>query len=438
MRVLMIAPEPFFAYRGTPFSIQQRLWALSTLGHSVDLLCYHIGADVEIPGVTIHRLPRIPFIKSVEIGFSWVKILLDVLLILRAITMLAVRRYDLIHAHEEAAYFSIPLARLFGARHIYDMHSSLPRQLAGSPLWRSLPFKRLAVMIEHWVIRASDAVISVGADLEEYIHQVSPKGAHRRIENLPIQTECSLDPDLVTELKVKWELASRLSVVYTGNLEQYQGVELLLQSAAIVRNEHPEVLFLIIGGTPAQVERWQAVARQHNVVDSVRFVGAVPPMQALAYLEAAEILVSPRIEGTSIPLKIYSYLHSGKPIIATDVPAHTELLHDDISLLVAPTAKAFADGISRLATDVELRQRIGSQAQAYVKGRFDFPEYRAKIAEIYWLALAAKNRVPDTLEELATGIAAEPPIVWEAHPFRSSALPTQKREQVSMDAPRTR
>ena len=438
MRVLMIAPEPFFAYRGTPLSILQRLWALSTLGHSVDLLCYHIGTDIEMPGVTIHRLPRIPFIKSVKIGFSGVKILLDVLLILKAITMLAVHRYDLIHTHEEAAYFSLPLARLFGARHLYDMHSSLPRQLARSPLWQSLPFKKLAVMVEHKVIRASDAIISIGGDLEEHVHQVSPKGAHRRIENLAIQTECPPDPGLVVELKAEWGLDSRFSVVYTGNLEQHQGMDLLLQSAAIVRHEYPKVLFLIIGGTPAQVEHWQAVARQHNVVDSVSFVGTVPPMQALAYLEAGDVLVSPRVAGTSIPLKIYSYLHSGKPIIATDVPAHTELLNDDISLLVAPTAKAFADGISQLATDAELRQRLGSQAQAYVKGRFEFADYRAKLAEIYWLALAAKSRVPDTLEELARDITAEPPIVWEVHPFRRSALPTQKRERISMDASRTR
>ena len=55
MRILMIAPEPFFEPRGTPFSEYHRIRALLELGHTVDLVTYPFGHDVTLPGLA--RLP---------------------------------------------------------------------------------------------------------------------------------------------------------------------------------------------------------------------------------------------------------------------------------------------------------------------------------------------------------------------------------------------
>jgi hypothetical protein len=55
MRILMLAPEPFFEPRGTPFSEYHRLKALSELGHSVDLVTYPFGSDVALPNLRIIR-----------------------------------------------------------------------------------------------------------------------------------------------------------------------------------------------------------------------------------------------------------------------------------------------------------------------------------------------------------------------------------------------
>ena len=66
MKILMLAPEPFFESRGTPISVLGRLRALSTLGHEVDLVTYHLGENVSIPGMTIHRIPRVPLVRSMS------------------------------------------------------------------------------------------------------------------------------------------------------------------------------------------------------------------------------------------------------------------------------------------------------------------------------------------------------------------------------------
>jgi glycosyltransferase involved in cell wall biosynthesis len=185
------------------------------------------------------------------------------------------------------------------------------------------------------------------------------------------------------ELKERLELKDRLPIVYTGTFESYQGLDLLVGSAKIVKEYHPEILFVLVGGKPQQIEHWQIEARKHDVEDCLLFLGIVPPAEALDYLEMAEILISPRVGGTSVPLKIYSYLHVGKPIIATDLLAHTQVLNNEIALLVAPTGEELADGILRLVRSPDLRRRLGHRAQQHARQRFDPANYLAKIAWIY-------------------------------------------------------
>src|SRR5204863_2861962 len=110
MRILMIAPEPFFEPRGTPFSEFHRIRALTDLGHQVDLVTYPFGHDVSMPGLRLFRSLRPPFVRRVKIGPSLAKIPLDL-----ALTFTAVRRalaggYDAVHSHEEAGVIGVILA----------------------------------------------------------------------------------------------------------------------------------------------------------------------------------------------------------------------------------------------------------------------------------------------------------------------------------------
>ena len=77
MKILMIAPEPFFESRGTPFSEYFRIKALTELGHQIDLATYPIGKDIEMAGLSIHRSLPVPGIRKVKIGPSIGKLILD-------------------------------------------------------------------------------------------------------------------------------------------------------------------------------------------------------------------------------------------------------------------------------------------------------------------------------------------------------------------------
>src|SRR5437762_13393979 len=101
VRILMIAPEPFFEPRGTPFSEFHRIRALIALGHQVDLVTYPFGQDVSMAGLRVFRSLRPPFLSRVKIGPSLAKIPLDALLTLTALRRAAADRYDAVHSHEE-------------------------------------------------------------------------------------------------------------------------------------------------------------------------------------------------------------------------------------------------------------------------------------------------------------------------------------------------
>src|SRR5689334_24468359 len=119
VRILMIAPEPFFEPRGTPFSEFHRIRALTALGHHVDLVTYPFGQTVTMPGLRVFRSARPPFVRGVKIGPSLAKIPLDALLTLTVLRRALSVRYDAIHSHEEGGLIGALLAPLLRVPHLY-------------------------------------------------------------------------------------------------------------------------------------------------------------------------------------------------------------------------------------------------------------------------------------------------------------------------------
>lgn len=393
MKVLMIAPQPFFEPRGTPISVYQRLLGLSQLGYQVDLLTYPIGNDLVIPGVTIYRTLPLPFIKTVKVGPSFAKLLFDIVLIFHTVWMLLRRRYDAVHSHEESAFFVALLAPLFGTPHVYDMHSSLPNQLVNFNYghWRLLV--KLFEWLEYMVVKTADVVLTIGHDLEEQVFAINPQANHIRIENIITHS----DPDngwSATDLRDELGLTNELCLVYTGTFERYQGLDLLLHSVQQVIVQYPDVRLIMVGGKPEQVEELRAKAAKMGLSEQVRFTGIVPLAESLRFLEMADILVSPRTNGPSVPLKIYTYLHAGRPILATNIPAHVQILNEETAVLTNPTANEYAAGLRQLIGDPALRAQFAQAAKAYAEAEFSFEHYVHRLEKAY-LSIKLATRIAD-------------------------------------------
>jgi len=183
VRILMIAPEPFFEPRGTPFSEFHRIRALTALGHQVDLVTYPFGQDVSMPGLRLFRSLRPPWVRGVKIGPSLAKIPLDALLTLTAIRRAFGGGYDAIHSHEEGGLIGVVLATMLGVPHLYDMHSSLPQQLSNFDFSSSKPLVWGMGLVERLLVRRSRVVIVICQQLannagELYVLTLDPSIEH--------------------------------------------------------------------------------------------------------------------------------------------------------------------------------------------------------------------------------------------------------------------
>ena len=384
MKILMIAPQPFFEPRGTPISVHQRLTGLSTLGYHVDLATYHLGEDIELPGLNIFRTVKVPGISEVKVGPSWQKIPLDLLLILRSMGLLLRREYDVIHSHEEAGFFSVFLSSIFNLPHIYDMHSSLPKQLVNFKFGDNRLMIKIFELLERWVINTCDAVITIGPDLDKYVWEINPNACVQMIENLPLNFDHKYD-EIPVEIHERFLLQKGFTIVYTGTFERYQGVEVLLKSFNQVVEIFPETCLILVGGKPEQLLAIQELINEKGLDDSVQLTGIVPLADANAYLQLADILVSPRIEGTSVPLKIYTYLNAGKAILATDIPAHTSVLSHETACLVSPTEEGITAGLMSLLVNDQLRAALGSNGKRVAEEKYGQKQYLDKLETVYQL-----------------------------------------------------
>jgi glycosyltransferase involved in cell wall biosynthesis len=387
MHILMLAPQPFFEPRGTPFSVLGRLKVLSQLGHTVDLLTYHIGQSVNIPGVTILRTPMIRWIRKVPIGPSRTKLFLDIFLFLKAFRLLCNNRYDLLHTHEEASIFGLAFAKLFRLRHLYDMHSSLPQQLQNFRYTGCHSLIRLVGWLERLVLSQSDAVITICPALAEHVERLNRHAPQVMIENTESIDLQAVSTEETAAFKATYTLGGAKIVLYTGTFEPYQGLDLLIASAKQVLCQTQDVVFLLVGGSQEQVRYYQERVRQGGCAAHFRFTGTLPPAEMPCIMQLASVLVSPRVCGTNTPLKIYSYLQSGKPIVATNLPTHTQVLHKEVAVLVAPEPDAFAQGILSVLADPQHGTCLGHAAQQFFAERYSAQTCLQKTAQALALAM---------------------------------------------------
>jgi len=376
----MIAPEPFFEPRGTPFSEYHRIRALTALGHDVDLVTYPFGQPVSMPGLRIFRCARPPFISRVKIGPSAAKLPLDAMLTLTAVRRAAAERYDAIHSHEEGGVIGAALSAILRVPHLYDMHSSLPQQLTNFAFSGSRILRAVFVALERFMIRRSRAVIVICPSLEETVRAIAPDARTVLIENAPGSVEEQATSEQAAAVRASLGLAASTPIVlYTGTFEAYQGLDLLFDAWAVARRRVPSDARLVLaGGKPDQIAAARELARRAGVDASTVFAGERPASEIPAYLLAADALVSPRSRGTNTPLKIYQYLRSGKPIVATRLLTHTQVLDDDTAMLTDATAEAFGAGIAAALTDRARAAAIGRQAQRLAETKYSYEAYLEK------------------------------------------------------------
>jgi glycosyltransferase involved in cell wall biosynthesis len=372
LRILVLAPQPFFIQRGTPLAVRMLLHSLGRAGHRCDAVVHPGGEDVELPNVRVHRVPALPGLSDMPPGFTLKKLVADALMFPMVAWRLMRRRYDMVIAVEEAAFMALALKPVFGVPYIYDIDSSMPEQIRDRfrlPGW----LDRLLVACERMAVRGSIGAIPCCKALGEMVQEYDSDLPVQTLEDVtlvepatpaPPPADCRFDEPVV---------------MYVGNLEGYQGVGLLIEGFARALASGTRARLVVIGGTPDTIAEHRVLARDAGVEGRVTFTGPRPVKDLGRYMRQATIVASPRLQGRNTPMKVYSYLDSGRPLVATRLRTHTQVLDDSIAMLVEPTPEGMGRGIAALIADPALRDRLARAAGRRVQAEFSPRAYRRKL-----------------------------------------------------------
>jgi glycosyltransferase involved in cell wall biosynthesis len=352
--------------------------SLAASGHKVHLLVFNDGEDVEMKGVLLDRVRSFPGTSGIGPGFSLKKLISDQLMLCKASRLIRKGDFDLVHAVEESAFIALALQKFYGVPYLYDMDSSLALQMEDKFSFLG-PVCSILRSAENGAIRKSIGVVAVCKSLEKIARDADADKPILRLEDVSmLPRNIEIKEDIRKEQKISGPI-----FMYVGNLESYQGIDLMLESFALASTGRNDTALVIIGGKETAIRKYRGKAEQLRINTKTFFLGTRPISELGSCLIQADILLSPRISGNNTPMKIYSYLDSGKPVLATRLTTHTQVLDNRISLLAGPTPKEFGAAMVQLLEKPELRKQLAEQAKERVRQDFSREAFKRKLLSFY-------------------------------------------------------
>lgn len=361
-RIGVIAACPFVVDRGTPLRILGLCEGFAKAGHRVSVVAYPLGRDPGHPNIDVVRSPVLPGYTKTDAGPSPTKPLLDLILLTRAYWFLRREEVDLlVGSHIEGGFVVSILKKILRVPALFDAHGTFAGEMvAYDYLTENSFFLAFCEWIENFVISSVDATGTVSNHLRDEFRRRFPNS---RLEVVPngVNFDDYENPAQVTN---EGEFPdNKLLITYAGNLQPYQGIDYLVEAAG--RLKHDGIHFLIVGGP--EEDRYKAQVKERGLEEKFTFTGRVPQNEIPGYLTRSDILVAPRI-GSDTEFqqasKLVQYMAAGKPVVATDIPAHDTLEDGETGLLVEDeSAGALADALSHLIKRSTLRRKLGKTAR---------------------------------------------------------------------------
>jgi len=375
----MIAACPFPWPRGTPIRIHRIAEAVARRGHAVHVVTYHLGEDLADPPFVVHRIRDVPAYRRTAPGPTVRKLFqLDPMLagLLRRLHQEI--RFDLVHAHHYEGLLVASHA-LRATPIVYDAHTLLASELPTYPL--GLPrrcIRAVAPWLDRHLPRRADRIIAVSEAIRKAL-TTRGASAPERVHVIPSGVEWQrfpADPGTTPDGR---------TVIFTGNLAPYQGVNLMLEAFARLHARRADVRLMIV--TDSSFTPFEPLAQQLGVLAAVDLRRATFAQQP-ALLAAATVAINPRVRCDGIPQKLLNYMAAGLPI-ATFESSSGPLRHEVTGLCVPDgDTAAMADALERLLTDRALARTLGDAAREQARREFSWEQVAARVEQVYRDAIA--------------------------------------------------
>lgn len=394
-RVAIVAACPFPTLQGSQLLIRRLAHGLRARGHEVVVVTYAEGLEEALAGIRVERIQRIPGCRALGSGPRPAKLVLDGALFLRLWRVLRTGGVDLVHAHNyEAALIGLAAGRLAGVPVIYHSHNALAEELP--TYFRGRLARRLARMlgqaVDREVPRRADHCIAICRELVGFLH-AHGVGARALDMIAPGGSPEEFPPRSVAEvagIRARFGFGARPLLLYTGNLDAYQNLELLLASIGRVRARMPEALLVLAThATPRDLSR--ALRRPP---DGVRLISTASFAAVRDLVQAADIALCPRREWSGFPMKLLNYMAAGKAVVVSAGSAKAVRHGVNGWIVHDRSAAAYATAIVELLENPTLRAALGAAARRTVEDEYGWERMIDQVEETYRRVLARCAAAP--------------------------------------------
>ncbi|RDV27502.1 glycosyltransferase family 1 protein [Alteromonas aestuariivivens] len=390
LKIAMVASCPFPANHGTPGAIRELSLFLHKQGHEVHVVTYpQYEEGLTTEGLIIHRVESKRFKDDkITIGPSKSRVVYDYLLIPKLIEVIRTHDIDIIHAHNYEANIAGWVAKLFTKtplvyNGINSMADELPTYNVLKPKWF---FRAFGKLLDYIVPRMGNASMVLSDELKGYL-----------TENMNINSDKvfvippGVDPSLFSHGN-RQVIFDKLSlspdtpiILYTGAIEGFQRIDLLMRAMGTVAKQMPEAKLLIAGNVKNDKAKTELLklAEEVGAHNNVIMVENVSFPQLPDFLDAATVTVSPRTSCPGYPIKLLNYMAAGKAIVSFAGSAKA-LCHGYNGYVAKDEdTEDFAKGILMLLKDPQLSAVLGQRAFETIQGNFDWDAIARGTVEIY-------------------------------------------------------
>lgn len=396
MKILVIAPTPFFSDRGTHIRILEEALALEKRGHDITIATYHIGADLPKTlhtRIDIRRIRRLLFwYKKLEAGPDWQKIILDLLLIKKVFFLARTQRPDIIHAHlHEGLAIGWVVQKLLFWRKIKivaDFHGSLTKEMVSHAYLGSGLLKKIFRWLEVWIDNRGDAAVTSSWENTEEIKKLRKDGNVTTVlDGVSVERYDGL-PDQETLRRQFGLPLNKTIVVYAGALIRNKGIQYFLEAIPRVLADRPDTHFLIAGFPYDQIaSSVEQAPWKHSVTLVEPYMSdskPIPYFDLPKLLSACDVGVDPKDSSVAQASgKMLQYMGAGLPVACFERSNNREYLGESGAYASDMTGQSLAQAIvSFVDLSASERTERGRVNKERAKG-FTYDKPAEQLEEIY-------------------------------------------------------
>lgn len=390
---MTLAGRVLILVENLPVPFDRRVWqeacTLRDAGYLVSVICPtgqgHEKRFEDIDGIFIHRY-RLPLEAAGALGYAaeyGVALFWSFLLSLR---VLFTRGFDVIHACNPPDLFFLigGFYKLFGKKFVFDHHDLNP-ELYEAKFGRRDFFHRLLLKLERLTFRTADVSIATN---ESYRRIAIERGGMDPERVFVVRSGPSLERLKIQPPDIKLKRGRRYLVGYVGVMGRQEGIDLLLQAAKIIVDDHGrrDVHFGLVGGGTS-FEEMRALAHVLGIADCVTFTGRVPDEGMLAMLNTADVCVNPdracALNELSTMNKVMEYMALGKPLVQFDLTEGRRSA-GEASLYARPDDAAdLAAKILELLDDPRRREGMGQFGRTRVERELEWRHQAPRLLAAY-------------------------------------------------------